>query len=142
MSTDYTQLGAERYVALLPSAARTATPNKQQVTFTDDVDYVVLVVNVTSAAASGTVTALIEGVDPVTQATYPILTATDTAQIGTSTGTFAYQVGPSLTPGPDTAIGQTHNQSSNYVVPNTIRITLTHSGSATITYSATLLAPV
>lgn len=140
MSTDYTQLGAERYVALLPSAARTATPNKQQVTFTDDVDYVVLVVNVTSAAASGTVTALIEGVDPVTQATYPILTATSTAQIGTSTGTFAYRVGPSLTAGVDSV--NTKSQAANDVVPNTIRITLTHSGSATITYSATLLAPV
>lgn len=138
MTINYTNVGTERYVALLPSAARTATPNQQQVTFTEDVDYIVLVVNVTSAEVSGNVTALIEGVDPASQATYPLLTATSTAIIGTSTGTFAYRIGPSLTTG---LIGTT-GQAANDVVPPTIRITLTHSGAATITYSATLLAPV
>lgn len=140
MTINYTNVGTERYVALLPSVARTATPNQQQVTFTEDVDYIVLVVNVTSAGASGNVTALIEGVDPATQATYPILTATSTALIGTGTGTFSYRVGQSL-PGVVDSVN-TKSQSANDVVPPTIRITLTHSGAATITYSATLLAPV
>lgn len=140
MTIDYTQLNSERHVALLPSAARTATPHQQQVHFTDDVDSIVLVVNVTGAAASGTVTALIEGVDDETQATYPILTASSTAQIGTGTGTFSYRVAPSLTSGVDAV--NTKSQAANDIVPPTVRITLTHSGAASITYSATLLAPV
>lgn len=144
MTINYTNVGTERYVALLPSAARTATPNQQQVTFTEDVDYIVLVVNATVVGATGNVTALIEGVDPATQATYPIMSALTTAIINnTNTAvTYAYKVGPSLTTGVDAAVGRTHNQSVNDLVPATIRITLTHDASTSFTYSATLLAPV
>lgn len=135
MTTDYVEVNAgQQWVALLPSAARTATPHPQQVTFSGDVDAVVLVVNATAVGATGNVTVLIEGVDQATQATYTILNAGTTAVINNGNGakTYAFRVGQSLTAGDGTA---------NDVVPATIRITLTHSAGTSFTYSATLLCP-
>lgn len=135
MTITYTEVSSQRHVALLPSAARTATPNQFQVTFTQDVDYIVLVVNATVVNASGSVTPKIEGVDPDTGATYTMLAATSTSVVNNTNGakTYAYRVGPSLASG---------DFSANDIVPAIVRITFTHADSNSFTYSATLLAPV
>lgn len=142
MAIDYINVGDERFVALLPSAAYTATPDQKQLNFTEDIDAIVLVVNATSVAASGSVTPKIEGVDPETGATYPILTATGTAIVDTTNTavTYAYRVGQSLPGGVDGTNKQ--SQSANDIVPPTVRITFTHADSTnSFTYSATLLIP-
>lgn len=140
MAIDYTTVNAgQQWVPLLASAARTATPNQQQLQFNGDVDALIVVVAATAVAATGNVTVLIEGVDPVTQATYPILTATGTAVINTTNTatTYAYKVGQSLTTGVEAA--NTHSQAQNDAVPPVVRVTLTHSAGTSFTYSVTAL---
>lgn len=129
MAIDYTELeSGHQWVGLLPSAARTATPNQQQVVFNGDVDEIVVVLNVTAYTA-GSVTVKVEGVDPLSQAAYPLLTGTAVA----ATGATTLEVSPTMTAVAN-AVGQ-------HVVPSTIRVTATHAGGTTATYSLTLIAP-
>ena len=142
MAIDYTQVNAgQQWVALLPSAARTSTPNQQQLDLRGDVDSLVIVVNATVVGATGNVTVLIEGVDPATQATYPILTALTTAIINnTNTAvTYSYRVAESLVAGVNAT--NTHSQAANDIVPPVVRVTLTHSAGTSFTYSVTALTP-
>jgi len=140
MAIDYTHVDSGRqWVPLLASAARTATPNQQQIELVGDVDALVIVVTATAVAAAGSVTPKIEGVDPVTQATYPILTAGTTAVVNTTNTatTYTYKVGQGL-PASTTA----QAQSANDVVPPVVRVTLTHADATnSFTYSVTALTP-
>lgn len=139
MTIDYTTVNAgQQFVSLLPSAARTATPNQQQIAFNGDVDALVIVVNVTAVAATGSVTVDIEGVDTQSQGTYPILTATTTDVINTTNGvgTYAFKVAQSIP-----AAVSARGSSANDLVPPVVRVTLTHSAATSFTYSVTVLAP-
>lgn len=139
MAIDYTTVNAgQQYVSLLPSAARTATPNQQQIAFSGDVDALVIVVDVTAVASAGSVTVKIEGVDTQSQATYPIATADTTSVVNATNGvaTYAFKVAQSI-PAATTA----QVVSVNDVVPPVVRVTLTHATADSFTYSVTALAP-
>lgn len=139
MTIDYTTINAgQQFKTLLSSAARTATPNQQQITFNGDVDAAIIVVHASAVPATGNVTVKIEGVDTESQGTYPILTAATTAVINTTNGaaTYAFKVAQSI---PAATVAQV--VSVNDIVPPVIRVTLTHDSGTSFTYSVTVLAP-
>ena len=138
MTTDYTDMGAgTQSLPLLPSAPRTVTPNPQQVTFKGTVSGVIFAVNVTVAPASGsTLTPKLEGVDPQSQNTYPIILASGTSQVVAATGLYVYKVRPEV---PAATVGTV--QSAQDIVPETVRLTLTQAGGGSYTYSVTVIAP-
>ena len=113
--------------ALLASAARTATTNS---TDQDNIDAsgVIVFLDVTSAGGGGETLALsVQAKDPVS-ANYVTLLAFGTQ---TATGTYAYTVYP--------AAAETTAVSSHEVqalpIPRTWRVKVTHSASASWTYS-------
>lgn len=130
MAIDYTDVELSRIVPLLLSAARTATPNQQQVN-SDPRGYgpgsLVVVINMTAVTATGTVTFKIEGVDPVSGATYPIITSAALAAVATT----VLRVHPNM-PTSGTVTAQD-------ILPPVIRVTATHGNAVAMTYSATAL---
>lgn len=136
MTNTVTQLGSSQtYANLLPSAARIATPNAQEVDFSlTQIGGVIFVVNVTAAAGSGSVTPKIEGIDPYSEMPWPILAAGGTTQI-TATGTYVYKVHPAA---PTVTLLKV--QHAQDVVPPRVRFTLTHADSTnSFTYSVSVL---
>lgn len=107
---------------LYTSAARTATSNGQDMA-NDAYRGVMVVLDITVAPGVDTVTLTIQGKDPVSGKYYTLLAGAAES----ATGTKVYRVYPSL---PATA-----NVSANDLVPQTWRVTVTHSAGTSFTYS-------
>lgn len=113
--------------AVLPSAARTATPDTYE--FEHDGSALHLVVDVTAVTATPSITVTVAGVDRVSGKTYTLLAS---AAI-TGTGTTVLKIGRGLT--------AAANSVANDVLPPVFRVTVTHGDADSITYSvAGLLA--
>lgn len=104
------------------SAARTATPTAVTVAC-GRYNWLRVVIDVTAIAATPSVVCTIDGLSPLSGKYYNLLTAAAV----TATGTTVLKVGPGL---PVTA-----NVSANDVLPDTIRITMTHGDADSITYT-------
>lgn len=112
-----------RWFGVLPSAARTATPDTQEFDLPAGYSGLALVVDVTAVTATPSVTVKIEGVDRTSGKTWEILTGTAV----TATGTSVLRVHPALT----ASAGATAKD----VLPPVVRITATHLDADSITYS-------
>lgn len=130
MSVDVTDGTTVRSVAVLPSAARTATPNQQQVNLAPrgaGQGSLAVVINMSAVTATGTVTFKIEGIDPATGTAYPILTSAALAAVAVT----VLRVHPNLP--------AVTNLTAQDMVPPVIRVTATHGNGVSMTYSATVL---
>jgi hypothetical protein len=104
------------------STARTATPTAVTVQ-ARRYNYLRVVIDVTAIASTPSVVCTIDGQSPTSGKYYTMLTAAAV----TATGTTVLKVGPGM---PVTA-----NVSANDVLPDTIRITMTHGNGNSITYT-------
>jgi hypothetical protein len=109
-----------KQVTVYASAARTATPTAVTIP-TGRYRSLILILDCTVDPAAASITPKIEGV--VGGKTYTLLTGAAFASVST----VALTVGPGL---PATA-----NVSANNVLPDTIKVTMTHADSDSITYS-------
>jgi hypothetical protein len=109
-------------VEVLPSAARTADPDTQELEVTG-FRGLHLTIDATAAAATPSVVVTILGVDRISGKTYTILAS---AAI-TGTGTTVLKVGPGLT--------AAANLVANDVLPPVIRISAVHGDGDSLTYS-------
>ena len=104
------------------SAARTATPNAVTVAC-GRYNWLRVVIDVTAISSTPSVVCTIDGYSPLSGKYYNLLTAAAV----TATGTTVLQVGPGLP--------VTSNLSANTVLPDTVRVTMTHGDSDSITYT-------
>lgn len=109
------------------SAARTATPTAVTVAV-GRYNFLRLVVDVTAAAATPSVVVTIDALSPLSGKYHNLLTSAAL----TESGVPYVRV---LTIGPGLPV--TNNVSANSVLPDTIRVTMTHGDSDSITYSVT-----
>lgn len=120
--------GLGRVVSVLPSAARTATPDTVEILeFDSGVSGLALVVDSTAVTATGTLTVKIQGVDPVSGKTWDILTSTAISSVATT----VLRVHPS--------IAAVANSAAADVLPPRVRILVTHGNAVSMTYSVTAL---
>lgn len=110
-------------VAVLASAARTATPDTQELELPLGARGLHLVIDATAISLTPSLTVTISGVDRVSGAVYTILAS---AAI-TAVSTTVLKVGPGLT--------AAANAVANDVLPQIIRVTATHGDADSITYS-------
>lgn len=115
--------GVGRSFEVLPSAARTATPDTHEFELPGGSTFGVFVIDVTSVTATPLITVTVAGVDRTSGKTYTILAS---AVIGTAV-TTVLRIGPGLT----TAA----NLVANDVLPPVIRITSSHGDADSATYS-------
>lgn len=121
-----------KHVSVYASAARTATPTAVTVP-TGRYKSLHLVIDVTAVTATPSVVCTVDALDTVSGKYYNLLTSAALTESG-SPYTRVLKVGPGL---PVTA-----NVSANDVLPSTIRVTMTHADSDSITYSvAATLVP-
>jgi hypothetical protein len=120
-----------KHVTVYASAARTATPAAVTVP-TGRYNSLHLVIRATAATSTPSVVCTIDALDPVSGVYYNLLTSAAITESGVPF-TRVLKVGPGL---PVTA-----DLSANDVLPSTIRVTMTHADSDSITYSvgATLM---
>jgi hypothetical protein len=111
------------YSTVLPSAARTATPDTFEYEFSRTPHSVVLVTDATAIAATPSVTVSLLGVDRASGKTWTILAG---AAI-TAVSTQVLKVGPGLT--------AAANSVANDVIPPVLRISAVHGDADSITYS-------
>ncbi|HEX6579210.1 MAG TPA: hypothetical protein VF082_12670 [Jiangellaceae bacterium] len=107
------------------SAARTATPTAATVAV-GRYNYLRLVIDVTAITATPSVVCTIDALSPLSGKYHNLLTSAALTESGVPY-TRVLQIGPGL---PVTA-----NLSANGVLPDTIRITMTHGDADSITYS-------
>lgn len=109
---------------VLPSAARTATPDTQEFEALG-VDYsaLYLIIDVTAVSLTPSITVKVSGVDRLSDKTYDILTSVAI----TATGTTVLHIGPGITAAANT-------QEDQYLPP-IFRVTSTHADADSITYS-------
>ncbi len=115
--------GEGRVFNLLPSAAYTATPNTQQLSGTGRSTAMVVAMNMTAVTATGTVTLKVEGFDPLSGATWPIVTSTAVA----ATGMTVLKISPGNTPVTNVAVSD--------ILPPVVNITATHGNAVAMTYT-------
>lgn len=120
-----------KHVTVYASAARTATPTAVTVP-TGRYKSLHLVIDVTAIASTPSVVCTVDALDPVSGKYYNLLTSAALTESGVPY-VRVLKVGPGL---PVTA-----NVSANDALPSTIRVTMTHADSDSITYSvaATLI---
>lgn len=106
------------------SAARTTTPDTEELELPGGISYGMFVLKSTAATATPSVTMLIEGVDRTTGATWTIL---QDAAVTDGSTTSTLEVGPE--------IATVANVSVARHLPPVIRITCTHADADSITYS-------
>lgn len=104
------------------SAARTATPTAATVP-AGRYNYLRVVIDVTAITSTPSVVCTIDALSPTSGKYYNLLTAAAV----TATGTTVLNVGP--------ALPVTNNVSANAVLADTLRITMTHGNSNSITYT-------
>lgn len=114
-----------KHQTVYASAARTATPTAVTVQV-GRYNYLHLACDVTAVTATPSVVVTIDGLDPVSGKYYNLLTSAALTDSG-SPYTRMLKIGPGLP--------VTTNVSANDVLPDTIRITMTHGDSDSITYS-------
>ncbi len=114
-----------KHQAVYASAARTATPTAVTVQV-GRYNHLHLAIDVTAITSTPSVVCTIDGLDPVSGKYYNLLTSAALTESGVPY-TRVLKIGPGL---PVTA-----NVSANDVLPDTIRITMTHGDSDSITYS-------
>lgn len=107
---------------VLASAARTSAPTPVLLT-NENGRALYIILDVTAVTATPSITVTIAGIDVVSGKAYTLLAGAAV----TATGTVFYKVGPAL---PNTA-----NVSANEYVPPTVRISVSHLDSDSITYS-------
>lgn len=112
-------------VTVYASAARTATPTAVTVS-TGRYNWLHVVCDVTAVTATPSVVVTIDALDPLSGKYYNLLTSAALTDSG-SPYTRVLKIGPGL---PVTA-----NVSANDVLPGTIRVTMTHGDTDSITYS-------
>lgn len=115
--------GANRSVSVMDSLARTATPNTIQMANAQRLVGLILVVDVTAVVTTPSITVVINGVDPFSGKTWPVLTS---AAI-TAVGTTVLRVRPALT--------AAANLTANDALPPVFQIVSTHANAFSITYS-------
>lgn len=108
-------------ITVLASAARTATVNSSD--FEGSANAANVVIDVTAASATPSITVKIQGKDVLSGAYYDILTS---AAI-TGTGTTVLKVGPGTTAAANLAVSET--------LPNVWRVRVEHADADSITYS-------
>lgn len=121
---------AAPYFEVMPSAARTATPDTIEVV-TDRRGFnpraLVLVIDVTAVTSTPSLTVMIQAVDRVSGKVFPaspgILSSTALA----TTGTVVLKIGPN--------VAASANAVALDYVPSVFRITMTHGNANSITYS-------
>lgn len=114
---------AQRSHSVMASAARTATPDTEELEVPGGTKNMVLVVDTTAAGASPSTVVKVSGVDRTSGKIWDILAS---AAI-TATGTVTLSIGPGL--------AASANVSANAVVPPVIRVTATHGNGTSHTYS-------
>lgn len=105
------------------SAARTATPDTQELELPAGTQYVTLVLDATAASATPSIVMKLEGVDRVSGKTWTLIE--DAAVTGVATSTL--HAGPHLT--------AAANVTANVMIPPVVRVTVTHGDADSITYS-------
>lgn len=114
---------ATKIEQVFASAARTATPTPVEVSNDLGARQLVVVIDVTAVSATPSVTFDIEGVDPISQQTWTILSSAAVTAVGTT----VLRVDDNLT-GAANTIAQD-------IVPPLFQITPTHADADSITYS-------
>jgi hypothetical protein len=114
-----------KHVTAYASAARTATPTAVTLP-SGRYNYLHLVIRATAATATPSVVCTVDGLDPVSGVYYNLLTSAAITESGVPF-TRVLKIGPGLP--------VTSDLSANDVLPDTIRITMTHADSDSITYS-------
>lgn len=114
-------------VTVLPSAARTATPDTQEFDLGPGARGLHLVIDATAVTATPALTVTVAGVDRVSGKTYTILASAAIATVSTT----VLRIGAGLT--------AAANAVANDLVPPVIRITCAHGDSDSITYSVAAL---
>lgn len=114
--------GQGRSVSLLPSAARTATPNTFYIQGTGRSTALAVVLAVSAVVTAPSVVVTVFGVD-LSGNTWPILTSVAVL----TTGTTVLKVSPGITPATNVAVAD--------ILPPTVGITVTHANGNSITYS-------
>lgn len=114
---------AGRSFTVLPSLARTATPNTLEYQNLLQAVGIVLVTTVTAKTATPSITVNLYGVDPFSEVTWPILSS---AAI-TDTGTTVLRVHPGIT--------AATNQAAADALPPNIRVEVVHADADSITYA-------
>lgn len=114
---------AGRSHTVLTSAARTATPDTQELDVPWGARAATFVLDVTASAATPSIVWKVEGVDRASGAVFALLTGA--AVTGVSTN--VYRVGPDL--------AAVANVTALNYLPPVIRITVTHGDADSITYS-------
>ena len=108
------------------SAARIATPVVAD-TNTSKAAGVQYVIDVTAISATPNIVPTISGIDPVSGATYTLLTGAAII----ATGTTVLQVHPSL--------AETANLKASALLPQKTRLTMSHADADSITYSVSVM---
>ena len=116
-------------VTVYASAARTATPTAVTVP-AGRYNYVHVVIRATAATATPSVVCTIDALDPVSGVYYNLLTSAALTESGVPY-TRVLRVGPTL--------AASANLIANDALPDTLRITMTHADSDSITYSVSAL---
>ncbi len=111
-----------KHVTAYASAARTATPTAVTVS-TGRYTRAAIVIDATAITATPSVVMTVHGLDPTSGSYYLIATS---AAITAISNTYL-RIGPGLT--------STANLSFGDIVPDTLRITMTHGDADSITYS-------
>ena len=119
ISTEWTQ----REIDILPSAARTATPNSQQFVIGRDFDGITVVVDMTAVTATGTVTVALDAIDPTSGKAINLLTSAALSTVATT----VLKIHPSL--------AGVANVTAQNMIPGQVRITATHGNAVSMTYS-------
>jgi hypothetical protein len=114
-----------KHQTVYASAARTATPTAVTVQV-GRYNYLHLAIDVTAVTSTPSVVCTVHGLDPVSGKYYLMLTSAAQTDSG-APYTTVLKIGPGL---PVTA-----NISANDILPDTIRVTMTHGDSDSITYS-------
>lgn len=105
------------------SAARTTTPDTEELELPPGTRYLTAVIDVTASASTPSIVLKVEGVDRSSGKVWLLLE--DAALTGTATSTI--HIGPGLT--------AAANVTANVHVPGVVRFTVTHADSDSITYS-------
>lgn len=124
MANIIAQASAPSWFAVLPSAARTATPvDTNEYELGGRARCLTVVIDVTAVTSTPSTTFKIQGVDRLSGKTWDILASAAIA----ATGTVIMRVGP--------GIAVTANVSANDVVPPIVRIVASHGNANSMTYS-------
>jgi hypothetical protein len=124
MANIVTTLPAFGAFPILPSGARTATPDTQEFELPSGAVALHVVLDVTAIVTTPSITVTVAGIDRVSGKAYTLLASAAV----TATGTTVLKIGPGLT--------AAANLVANDYVPSVVRVTVAHGNANSITYSA------